>query len=62
MREAGVSRFRAILLTSLTTFFGLAALMLVDSFDAMFVVPIAVSLAFGVIFATFITLVPVPTS
>ena len=62
VREAGVARFRAILLTSLTTFFGLAPLMTVDSFDAMFVVPMAVSLAFGVIFATFITLVLVPTS
>ena len=62
VREAGVARFRAILLTSLTTFFGLAPLMLVESFDAMFVVPMAVSLAFGVVFATFITLVLVPTS
>ena len=62
VREAGVARFRAILLTSLTTFFGLAPLMIVESFDAMFVVPMAVSLAFGVIFATFITLVLVPTS
>ena len=62
VREAGVSRFRPILLTSLTTFFGLAPLMVVDSFDAMMVVPMAVSLAFGVIFATFITLVLVPTA
>ena len=62
VREAGVSRFRPILLTSLTTFFGLAPLMAVDSFEAMMVVPMAVSLAFGVIFATFITLVLVPTA
>ena len=62
VREAGVSRFRPIMLTSLTTFTGLAPLMLVKSFDAMFVVPMAVSLAFGVIFATFITLVLVPTT
>lgn len=62
VREAGVSRFRPILLTSLTTFFGLAPLMLEKSFDAAFLVPMAVSLAFGVIFATFITLVLVPTS
>ena len=62
IREAGAARFRPILLTSLTTFFGLAPLMAVDSFDAMLVVPMAVSLAFGVIFATFITLVLVPTA
>ena len=52
---------RPTLLTSLTTFIGLAPLMLEQSFDAMFVVPMAVSLAFGVLFATFITLVLVPT-
>tara|TARA_B100001123_G_scaffold413898_1_gene512721 strand:- start:3100 stop:6297 length:3198 start_codon:yes stop_codon:yes gene_type:complete len=62
VREAGVSRFRPILLTSLTTFLGLAPLMLEKSFDAAFLVPMAVSLAFGVIFATFITLILVPTS
>ena len=61
VREAGASRFRPIMLTSLTTFIGLAPLMLEQSFDAMFVVPMAVSLAFGVIFSTFITLVLVPT-
>ena len=62
VREAGVSRFRPILLPSLTTFLGLAPLMLEKSFDAAFLVPMAVSLAFGVIFATFITLILVPTS
>ena len=62
VREAGVSRFRPILLTSLTTFFGLVPLMLDRSFEAAFVIPMAVSLAFGVIFATFITLVLVPTA
>ena len=62
VREAGVSRFRPILLTSLTTFFGLVPLMLERSFEAAFLVPMAVSLAFGVIFATFITLVLVPTA
>ena len=62
IRQAGVSRFRPILLTSLTTFFGLAPLMVVKSFDAMFVVPMAVSLAFGVMFATLITLILVPTA
>ena len=62
LREAGVNRFRPILLTSLTTFFGLAPLMFEQSFDAAFMVPMAVSLAFGVIFATAITLILVPTS
>ena len=62
VREAGVSRFRSILLTSLTTFFGLVPLMVERSFSAAFLVPMAVSLAFGVIFATFITLILVPTA
>ena len=54
VREAGVQRFRPILLTSLTTFFGLAPLMWNTSLDASFMVPMAVSLGFGVLFATFI--------
>ena len=62
VREAGINRFRPILLTSFTTFFGLVPLMLDRSFDAAFVVPMGVSLAFGVLFATFITLMLVPTS
>ena len=60
--EAGVNRFRAVLLTSLTTFVGLVPLMTSKSFDAAFMVPMAVSLAFGVLFATFITLMLVPTA
>ena len=62
VREAGVARFRPILLTSLTTFVGLVPLMMEKSFQAAFLVPMAVSLAFGVIFATFITLILVPTA
>ena len=62
IREAGGNRFRPILLTSLTTFFGLAPLMLDRSMQAAFLVPMAVSLAFGVLFATFITLILVPVS
>ncbi len=62
VREAGVNRFRPILLTSLTTFVGLVPLMTAKSFDAAFMVPMAVSLAFGVLFATFITLMLVPTA
>ena len=62
VREAGVYRFRPILLTSLTTFFGLGPLMWNTNLDAAFLVPMAVSLGFGVLFATFITLILVPTS
>ena len=62
IREAGVVRFRPILLTSLTTFFGLLPLMLERSFEAEFLLPMAVSLAFGVVFASFITLLLVPTA
>ena len=62
VREAGVNRFRPILLTSLTTFVGLVPLMLEGSFDAAFTKPMAVSLAFGVLFATLITLILVPTT
>jgi len=62
IREAGAARFRPILLTSLTTFVGLAPLIAERSFQAQFLVPMAVSLAFGVVFATFITLFLVPTA
>jgi multidrug efflux pump subunit AcrB len=61
VRQAGVARFRPILLTSLTTFAGLSPLMLERSMQARFLIPMAVSLAFGVVFATFITLVLVPS-
>ena len=60
IRRAGVVRFRPILLTSLTTFVGLLPLMLERSMQATFLIPMAVSLAFGVLFATFITLLLVP--
>ncbi|MFQ5877542.1 MAG: efflux RND transporter permease subunit [Acidobacteriota bacterium] len=60
IREAGAVRFRPILLTSLTTFAGLTPLLLERSLQAQFLIPMAVSLAFGVLFATFITLVLVP--
>ena len=61
IREAGVSRFRAIILTSLTTFLGLTPLLLEKSLQAQFLIPMAISLAFGVMFATFITLIIVPS-
>ena len=59
---AGVARFRPILLTSMTTFVGLSPLMLERSMQARFLIPMAVSLAFGVVFATFITLMLVPAT
>jgi len=58
--EGGAARFRAILLTSLTTFFGLLPILSEDSMQAQMVVPMAVSLAFGILFATVITLILVP--
>ena len=58
--DAGARRFRAILLTSLTTFFGLVPMLLERSVQAMQIVPMAVSLAFGIVFATVITLLLVP--
>jgi multidrug efflux pump subunit AcrB len=61
IRRAGSSRFRPILLTSLTTFAGLTPLLLEKSLQAQFLIPMAVSLAFGVLFATLITLILVPS-
>ena len=58
--EGSVARFRAILLTSLTTFAGLIPLLLEDSTQAKFLAPMAVSLGFGVLLSTFVTLVIVP--
>ncbi len=60
VRIAGMTRFRAIFLTSATTFVGLMPLMFNASQATFFVVPIAISLAFGVLFATVITLFVVP--
>ncbi len=60
VREAGKRRFRAIVLTTLTTFLGLTPLLLERSMQARFLIPMAISLGFGVVFATFITLVLVP--
>jgi len=62
IREAGVARFRPIVLTSLTTFAGLTPLMLERSVQAQFLIPMAVSLAFGVLFATVVSLLLVPAS
>jgi multidrug efflux pump subunit AcrB len=57
---SGQRRFRPILLTSLTTFFGLMPMILERSVQAQFLIPMAVSLGFGVLFATAITLLLIP--
>jgi multidrug efflux pump subunit AcrB len=61
VREAGVARFRPIVLTSMTTFAGLTPLLLERSVSAKFLIPMAVSLAFGVVFASSISLFLVPS-
>jgi multidrug efflux pump subunit AcrB len=58
--EAGKRRFRPIILTTLTTFFALLPMLAETSVQARFLVPMAISLAFGVVFATLITLVLIP--
>ncbi|GJM13449.1 MAG: multidrug transporter AcrB [Pseudohongiella sp.] len=58
---AGMMRFRPIFLTSLTTFIGLVPLMITANPATFFVVPMAISLSFGVLFATVITLFLVPS-
>ncbi|MFQ5416907.1 MAG: efflux RND transporter permease subunit [Myxococcota bacterium] len=58
--DAGIARFRPIVLTSLTTFSGLTPLLLERSVSAQFLIPMAISLAFGVLFATGISLFMVP--
>lgn len=58
--NAGCSRFRPILLTSLTTFLGLLPLILEQNTQAQFLIPMAVSLGFGILFTTLVTLVLVP--
>jgi len=58
--EAGCARFRAITLTSITTFMGVLPIMFETSLQARFVIPMAVALGFAVMFATLITLVLVP--
>ena len=59
---AGASRFRPVMLTSLTTFIGLMPLLFEKSTQAQFLIPMAVSLGFGILFATFITLLLVPVN
>ncbi|GGO65063.1 efflux RND transporter permease subunit [Bowmanella pacifica] len=59
--EAGCARFRAITLTSITTFAGVLPIMFETSLQARFVIPMAVGLGFAVIYATLVTLLLVPS-
>ena len=59
--QSGTQRFRAIILTSLTTAFGLLPIMLETSLQAQYVIPMAISMSFGIIFATVITLFLIPS-
>jgi multidrug efflux pump subunit AcrB len=59
--QAGEDRFRPIILTSLTTFIGLLPIMAETSVQAQFLIPMVTSLAFGVLFATGVTLLLVPS-
>jgi multidrug efflux pump subunit AcrB len=59
--EAGIQRFRPIVLTTLTTFFGLMPMIFETSLQARFLIPMAISLGFGILFATGITLLLIPS-
>ncbi len=59
--DAGTRRFRPIMLTSITTFFGLVPMILEQSMQAKFLIPMAISLGFGIMFATGITLILIPS-
>ena len=58
--DAGVRRFRPIFLTTATTFFGLAPIIMEDSLQAQYIVPMAISLGFGIVFTTAVILFVVP--
>jgi multidrug efflux pump subunit AcrB len=61
IRQAGIRRFRPILLTTITTFGGLAPMIFETSRQARFMIPMAISLGYGILFATLITLLLVPS-
>ena len=61
IHQAAIHRFRPILLTTLTTFGGLTPMMFETSRQARFLIPMAISLGYGILFATVITLVLVPS-
>lgn len=59
--DAGCFRFRAIVLTSMTTFFGILPILFEPSLQAKVVIPMATSLSFGILFATLVTLILIPS-
>jgi multidrug efflux pump subunit AcrB len=61
IRESGERRFRPIMLTTATTFLGLTPMIFETSMQAKFLIPMAVSLGYGIVFATAITLILIPT-
>ncbi len=61
IRDSVTRRFRPIMLTTMTTFLGLLPMLLEKSLQAQFLIPMAISLAFGIVFATSITLLLVPS-
>ena len=62
VKTAGVARFRPVALTSMTTFLGLMPLLFEKAVQAQFLIPMAVSLGFGILFGTLITLIMVPVN
>lgn len=60
IKAAGIRRFRPVILTTFTTFGGLAPMIFETSRQARFMIPMAISLGFGILFATIITLILVP--
>ncbi|MCK5872714.1 MAG: efflux RND transporter permease subunit, partial [Methylococcales bacterium] len=61
IKMASIQRFRPIILTTLTTFLGLAPMILETSRQAKFLIPMAISIGFGILFATLITLLLIPS-
>ena len=61
LKKAAISRFRPILLTSITTVAGLAPLIFEKSMQAQFLIPMAIAIAYGLVMATFLTLVFLPS-
>ncbi|MBW1737294.1 MAG: efflux RND transporter permease subunit [Deltaproteobacteria bacterium] len=61
VHQAGIQRFRPIILTTLTTFGGLSPMIFETSRQARFLIPMALSLGYGILFATVITLILVPS-
>ena len=61
IKEASIQRFRPIVLTTLTTFGGLIPMILETSRQARILIPMAISIGFGILFATLITLILIPS-